>query len=95
MDRYATAFVDWLEQATRRFRVATVGRARHVVDLSMVGMVAATLVFVAALFLVVGLFRAVGELIGVITAYAVFGGIFVGLGWLVWRRRDPAPPSQD
>lgn len=90
MDRFATQFVDWLEDAAGRFRAATVGRVRHGIDLTMAGMVAGTLVLMATIFLVIGVFRIVGELIGVITAYTVFGGIFVGLGLLLWSKRNPA-----
>ena len=61
----------------------------------VVGMVAATLILTALTFIAIGIFRYVGEAIGVTAAYAVFGGIFVVSGLLVWSRRDPLPPSED
>lgn len=95
MDRLATQFADLLEQTAARVRTLTVERVRHGITVTMVGMVAATLGLVAFIFIAVGVFRIVGEAIGVTTAWAVFGGIFVVSGLLLWSRRDPAPPSED
>jgi drug/metabolite transporter superfamily protein YnfA len=95
MDRLATQFVDLLERQAQRVRSMSVDRVRHTITVVMVGMVAATLVLTALTFIVIGVFRYVGEAIGVTAAYAAFGGIFVVAGLLVWSRRDPAPPSED
>lgn len=95
MDRFATQIADQLERTADRVRSMSVDRVRQGIKVTMVGMVAATLGFVAAVFLVVGIFRIVGEAIGVVPAYAVFGGIFVIAGLLLWSRRDPLPPAED
>jgi hypothetical protein len=95
MDRLATQFADLLERQADRVRSLTVDRVRHTITIAMVGMVAATLILTALTFIAIGIFRYVGEAIGVTAAYAVFGGIFVVSGLLVWSRRDPLPPSED
>lgn len=95
MDRYATQFADMLERQADRIRAMSVDRVRRAITIAMVGMVAATLFGVAFVFLALGIFRYVGEAIGVTAAYAAFGGIFVVVGLLIWSRRDPLPPSED
>lgn len=93
MDRYASQFADLLERQAARVRAMSVDRVRHGISVGMVGMVAATLVFTALTFLVIGIFRYVGEAIGVTAAYALFGGIFVLAGLLLWSKRDT--PTED
>ncbi len=95
MDRLATQFADFLEETADRVRSVTVDRVREIIKMVMVGMVATTLALVALTFISVGVFRIVGEAIGVTAAWAAFGGIFVVAGLLLWSRRDPVPPAED
>jgi hypothetical protein len=54
-----------------------------------VGLVIAMIAFVLVVFLLIGLFRWLGELIGVEAAFAVVGGLFVVVGMLLWRQKNP------
>ena len=47
------------------------------------------------IFLLVGLFRLLGELIGFELSYAVFGGLFVILGMFLWSKRRPKIVNED
>ena len=60
-----------------------------------VGIVAALLGLVLAIFLTVGLVRLLAGLVGMQWAYTIIGGLFVVLGMFLWRLRRPSEASQD
>ena len=84
-----------LEAVATRIRAATVDRIARVITFVTLGMVALTLVGLAFIFLLVGLFRIADELFrkacdcgySMEIAYAVVGGLFLLFGALMWRKR--------
>lgn len=66
----------------------TVDRMARFIKIATLGLVAAMLVFLAIIFLFIGGFRIVGELVGDMElAYAIVGGVFLLLGALLWFAR--------
>jgi drug/metabolite transporter superfamily protein YnfA len=88
-DDYPALIADFLETTAAKIRSLTVDRVRNATTWTAVGIVLAVLAIVLVTFLVVGIFRIVGELITVELAYVAFGGLFVIIGALVWSRRLP------
>lgn len=95
MEDFARRIPDLLESITERIRAMTVDRMAKVITYVALGIVAAALVFLALVFLFVGLFRILGELAtkacdctsGMEIAYAVVGGLFLLVGAFLWAKR--------
>jgi high-affinity Fe2+/Pb2+ permease len=86
---------DFLEMVANRIRELSVDRASRGITWASVVVIAAVAVFMAVFWLLVGIFRALGALIGTETAYAVVGLILILIGAFVWSRRYPQDrPSQ-
>ncbi len=86
---YPTKVADFLEKLATKIRSLTVDRASLAITWMAFGVVLSAAVFLIVLWLLVALFRALGELIGVEMAYAVVGGILIIAGALLWSRRFP------
>jgi hypothetical protein len=96
MDDFPTKIADFLEDTATRIRSITVDRPRGVAKWAALGLVLAVLGLLIVIFLFVGLFRIVGELIGVRSAWAAFGGLFVLIGALLWSKRNsPAEKANE
>jgi len=91
MENFAVRFADLLENVSQRVRAMTVDRLSKVITLIGIGLGAALLGFVALVFILVALFRLLSIPLGVTAAYAVFGGLFLLAGVLVWRMRRSKP----
>jgi uncharacterized membrane protein len=86
---------DFLEAIATRIRSMTVDKIARVITFVTLGFVALTLVTLAVIFFLVGLFRVTGELVHkacdctryMEITYAIIGGVFLGLGALVWSKR--------
>ena len=89
MENFAARFADLLESVADRVRSLTVDRLSKVITLIGIGLGAGLLGFVALVFIIVALFRLVSIPVGVTVAYAIFGGLFLISGALVWRMRTP------
>lgn len=89
MDDFPVRIADMLESAATKVRSLTVDRVARITKWIALGMVMAILAFIAFLFIMIGSFRILGELIGVRTAYAVIGGLFALGGVLLWSKRNP------
>jgi hypothetical protein len=89
MDDFPTKIADYLEQTATKIRSMTVDRIAGGVRWSAAGIVIAVLAFLLIVFLLVGVFRLLGELIGVEVTYAIFGGLFLLLGVFLLRQRKP------
>lgn len=89
MDDFPTKIADFLEQTATKVRSMTVDRIAGGVRWGAAGIVLAVLAFLLAVFLLIGIFRLLGELIGVEVTYAIFGGLFLLLGVLLLRQRKP------
>jgi high-affinity Fe2+/Pb2+ permease len=80
---------DGLEQLAAKVREMTVDRAAVAVTWAAVGVIAFVAAVTAIVWLLVGIFRALGTLMGTETAYAVVGLILILVGAFVWSRRYP------
>lgn len=89
MDDYPAQIAEFLETTAAKIRGLSVDRVRNVATWVAVGLVVAMLALVLIIFLLVGLFRLVGELLTVELAYTILGGLFVVLGALLWSKRVP------
>jgi hypothetical protein len=94
MDDFPVKLADLLEGVASKVRALTVERVAQWTKMAALGMVAATLVLVAFLFLLIGLFRLLSSVIGVTPAYAVLAGIFSVGGAFLWVMRT-RPPEED
>jgi len=94
MDDFPVKLADLLEGFAGKARALTVDRVAQWTKMLALGMVAATLGFLAILFLIIGLFRLLSSVIGVTPAYAVLGGIFLIAGAFLWNMRTK-PPKDD
>ena len=86
---YPTKIADFLETTAKQIRSLTIGRIAPAVTWVALGLVIAVAAFLAVFWLLVSLFRALGNLIGQEWAYALVGGILVVVGVLLWVRRYP------
>jgi hypothetical protein len=91
MDEFATRFADLLENSALKVRSLTVDRLDRAVKITALGIIAATLGVIAIVYLIRAIFQAVAFPLGVLGAYALFGGLFVLGGAFVWaiRKRQP------
>jgi hypothetical protein len=80
---------DGLELVAEKVRELTVDRAAVAVTWAAVGVILFVAAVVAIIWLLVGIFRALGTLMGTETAYAVVGLILILVGAFVWSRRYP------
>jgi hypothetical protein len=94
MDDFPVKLADLLEGFAGKARALTVDRVAQWTKMLALGMVAATLGFLAILFLIIGLFRLLSSVIGVTPTYAVLGGIFLIAGAFLWIMRTK-PPKDD
>ncbi len=86
---------DGLEQLATKIRELTVDRAAVAVTWAAVAVILVATAITAIIWLLVGIFRALGTLMGTETAYAVVGLVLILVGAFVWSRRYPQDkPSQ-
>lgn len=90
MQEYATRFADLLEQVANRVRAMTVDRIARYIKVAGLGILAAVLGLTAVIFLVWTIFGALEIPLTTAGAFAVFGGVLVGGGAILWfmRSRD-------
>ncbi len=86
---------DLLETIAHRARELTVDRAATGITWVAVGLVLLVAGAIAVFWLLIGIFRAAGALIGVEEAYAVVGLILLVAGAFIWSRRYPQDRSSE
>ncbi len=91
MDEFAARFADKLEEYAGKVRLLTVDRINRILTMTALGLVMAFLGSMALLFGIVALFRLVAEYTTAEWAYAIFGGLFLLSGVLVWWKRNAEP----
>ncbi len=91
MEDYPAKIADLLETVATRIRTMTVDRVKGWVTWGAVGLVAAMLATLVLIFLLIGLFRLLAELVGVEPAYLILGGIPAGRDVVVVA---PAPQGR-
>ncbi|MGI9610628.1 MAG: hypothetical protein ACR2NL_10090 [Acidimicrobiia bacterium] len=95
MEDFPVKLADLLESVAGKVRALTVDRVAQWTKMLALGMVAATLGFLAILFLIIGLFRLLSSVIGVTPTYAVLGGIFLVAGAFLWIMRTRPPKEAE
>ncbi len=91
----STRVADGLEQVATKIREMSVDRAALAITWTAVGVLLVVAAITAVIWLLVGIFRALGTLMGTETAYAVVGLVLILVGAFVWSRRYPQDrPSQ-
>jgi len=80
---------DFLEMFANRIREMSVDRAAMGITWAAVGLILLVTAIMAIFWLLVGIFRALGTLMGTETAYAVVGLILIVAGAFLWSRRYP------
>ncbi|MCZ7534407.1 MAG: hypothetical protein M5U23_13600 [Acidimicrobiia bacterium] len=80
---------DLLELIATKVRELTVDRAAVAITWTAVGLILFAAIAMAVFWLLVGIFRALGALMGTEVAYAVVGAILTLAGAIVWIRRYP------
>lgn len=88
MDQLASSFADFLESTAKKARELTVDRAHRGVKFAAFGLVGLALLGVATTLLIRSAFHLVAHFTGLTGAYAIFGGLFIVAGVLMWSRRD-------
>lgn len=91
MENFAARFADFLEDLAARARAMTIDRLAKVITYIGIGIGIAVLGLVAGIFLLVALFRFIAYWIGVTSAYAALGAVFVIAGVIVWNKRNRLP----
>lgn len=104
MEDFPTRIADLLESIATKIRSLTVDRLARVITFVTLGLVALTLVAMSMIFLLVGLFRILEELIfkacdcsaAMEISYGAIGGLFLVAGALFWwRRTKPKDAAED
>ena len=102
MDDFPTRVADLLESVATRIRSLTVDKAARAITFVTLGLVALVLVTMSFVFLLVGLFRIVEELVfkacdcaaAMEISYAAVGGLFLLFGALLWSRRTKSEETE-
>lgn len=94
MEEFASRFADLLENSALKVRSLTIDRADRAIKITALGIIAVTLGVVAVVYLIRAIFQAVAVPLGVLGAYALFGGLFVVGGAFMWAMRK-RPPKED
>lgn len=89
MDDYPAQIAAFLEDTAAKIRSLSVDRLRNIATWTAVGVVLATLGIVLVIFLLIGLFRLLGEITTVEIAYLILGGLFLIAGAFLWSKRKP------
>ncbi len=88
MEDFLKRIPELLERLTQKIRGMTVDPAAKALTVAAVALIAGMMVIIALVFLFVGLFRILGDLVNdVELAYAIVGGLLLILGLLLWSRR--------
>ncbi len=94
MEDFPAKIADLLETTAARIRAMTVDRIARWIKWTAASMIIALLGLVVVVFLIVAVFRLLGELIGVEWAYVLLGGLFVVTGLLLLGRRTIDTPKE-
>jgi hypothetical protein len=89
----SSRIADFLEHVATRVRELTVDRVAVAITWIAVGFILLAAVAMAFFWLLVGIFRALGALMGTETAYAVVGALLIIAGAILWVRRYPQDRS--
>lgn len=91
MDEFAIKFADFLESTSTKVREMIVDRISRGLKIAALGLVAATLVLIAVIYLFISIIRALAVPLTASGAFAVIGGLFVLGGAFMWWKRNQEP----
>jgi uncharacterized membrane protein len=86
---FSARIADFLETLANKIRELSVDRAATGITWAAIGLILLVTGVIVVFWLLVGIFRALGTLIGTETAYAVVGLVLILVGAFVWSRRFP------
>lgn len=89
MDDFPTKVADALESVVTKIRVVTVDRLARIAKWVALGLILFVVAIVAVVLILIGSTRLLGEVVGTEWAYAILGGLFLLLGALLWKMRNP------
>ncbi len=95
MEDFPQRIAEMLESAAARVRAMTVDRVANAIKWIALGPLLAVLALFAGLFLLIGLYRMLGELVGVRAAYAITGGLILVGALFLWSRRHANPEAEN
>jgi hypothetical protein len=88
MDDFPARLAGFLEDVAGRARALTVDRAENLIRLTTLGVVAGSFAFMAVVFLLLTIYRALEIPLQPWGAYAVLTGLFAITGVLMWAKRS-------
>lgn len=86
---FPVKIADSIESVASKARSLTVDKAESVGKWAAAGTVLVFIGLVAVIFLLIGVSRILGEIVGTEVAYAIIGGLALLAALLIWRLRDP------
>ena len=86
---FPTKIADGLEAIAAKARSLTVDKAENLGNWVAAGAILTFIALIAFIFLLIGLSRMLGEVVGTEVAYAIIGGLFALGALLIWRKRNP------
>jgi len=86
---FPVKIADTLETVADKARSLTVDKAENIGKWVATGTILFFIALIAVIFLLIGLSRLLGEVVGTEVAYAIIGGLFLIAALLIWRKRDP------
>lgn len=90
---FPVKIADALESVAGKARSLTVDKAEAAGKWAAAATVLVFLGIMAVIFLLIGVSRLLGEVVGTEVAYAIIGGLFLVAALLIWRQRDPKEPN--
>ncbi len=87
MHEYAVRFAALLEQVALKVRALTVDRVAHVIKLTGLGILTASLAFTTVVFLLWAIFGALEIPLTTAGAFAVYAIVLIGAGGYLWFTR--------
>ncbi len=87
MHEYAVRFAALLEQVALKVRSLTVDRVAHVIKLTGLGILTASLAFTTVVFLLWAIFGALEIPLTTAGAFAVYAIVLIGAGGYLWFTR--------
>lgn len=88
MEEYAVKFAEFLERVATKIRSLTVDRVSRWIRLGGLGILVATLVFSAVIFLIWALFETLEIPLTTAGAFAVSGALVLIVGGVMWFKRS-------
>lgn len=93
MEEFATKFADQLENVASKIRSQTIDRADRFTSVAAAALIALVLAPVILIFLSVAIFRVVEAWTSNEGAFAIFGGLFLAVGALLWKKKNQPPTN--